>query len=208
MGLAMMGQLDAGQERLFYHFRLEDQVPANHLLRKLDALLDFDMVRKQLEPFYSEIGRPSIDPELMIRMLLIGYCYSIRSERRLCDEVRFNLAYRWFCGLDLEAAVPHHSTFSVNRHGRCRESGAFRLVFESVVVATCMKVGLVGGEGFAVDASVVEAAASRYQRVAGRDVDWSDAQKAKRPVREYLAALESENAPVNPGQAPQGDVAV
>lgn len=95
----MMGRLEAGQERLFYHFRLEDQVPANHLLRKLDALLDLDLVRKQLEPFYSEIGRPSVDPELMIRMLLIGYCYSIRSERRLCDEVRFNLAYRWFSGL-------------------------------------------------------------------------------------------------------------
>ena len=95
----MMGRLAAGQERLFYHFRLEDQVPANHLVRKLDALLDLDLVRKQLEPFYSEIGRPSVDPELMIRMLLIGYCYSIRSERRLCDEVRCNLAYRWFCGL-------------------------------------------------------------------------------------------------------------
>jgi transposase len=198
----MMGRLEAGQERLFYHFRLEDQVPANHLLRKLDALLDFDMVRKQLEPFYSEIGRPSVDPELMIRMLLIGYCYSIRSERRLCDEVRFNLAYRWFCGLGLEAAVPHHSTFSVNRHGRFRESAAFRLVFESVV-ATCMKVGLVGGEGFAVDASVVEADASRYQRVEGSEVDWSDEQKAQRPVHEYLAALESENSPVNPGQAPK-----
>ena len=104
----MMGRLEAGQERLFYHFRLEDQVPANHLLRKLDALLDLEMVREQLEPFYSEIGRPSVDPELMIRMLLIGYCYSIRSERRLCDEVRFNLAYRWFCGLGLEATVPHH----------------------------------------------------------------------------------------------------
>ena len=87
----MMGRLEAGQERLFYKFRLEDQVPANHLLRKLDALLELDTVRKQLEPFYSEIGRPSVDPELMIRMLLIGYCYSIRSERRLCDEVRFNL---------------------------------------------------------------------------------------------------------------------
>jgi transposase len=84
----------------------------------------------------------------MIRMLLIGSCYSIRSELSLCDEVRFNLAYRWFCRLGLEAAVPHHATFSVNRHGRFRESAVFRLVFESVV-ATCMKVGLVGGEGFA-----------------------------------------------------------
>ena len=107
-----MGRLEAGQERLFYHFRLEDQVPANHLLRKLDALLDFGLVRKQLEPFYSEIGRPSVDPELMIRMLLIGYCYSIRSERRLCREVELNLAYRWFCRLGLEAAVPHHSTLA------------------------------------------------------------------------------------------------
>ena len=176
--------------------------PATHLLRKLDALLDLDLVRKRLEPFYSEMGRPSVDPELMIRMLLIGYCYSIRSERRLCDEVRFNLAYRWFCGLGLEAAVPHHSTFSVTRHGRFRESDAFRLVFENVV-ARCMKVGRVGGEGFAVDASVVEADASRYQRVEGSEVDWSDEQKAQRPVREYLAALESENSPVNPGQAPK-----
>jgi transposase len=171
----MMGRLEAGQERLFYHFRLEDQVPANHLLRKLDALLDLGLVRKQLEPFYSEIGRPSVDPELMIRMLLIGYCYSIRSERRLCDEVRFNLAYRWFCGLGLEAAVPHPSTFSVNRHGRFRESAAFRLVFESVV-ARCMKVGLVGGEGFAVDASVTGATSRRPN---GRSVNTSQRWRAR-----------------------------
>jgi transposase len=198
----MMGRVEPGQERLFYSFRLEDQVPPNHLVRKLDALLDFDPVRKRLKPFYSETGRPSVDPELMIRMLLIGYCYSIRSERRLCEEVRYNLAYKWFCGLGLEAAVPHHSTFSVNRHGRFRESDAFRLVFESVV-ATCMKVGLVGGEGFAVDASVVEADASRYQRIEGSEVDWSEEERARRPVREYLAALESENPPVNPDQAPK-----
>ena len=198
----MMGRLEPGQERLFYNFRLEDQVPGNHLVRKLDALLDFETIRKQLEPFYSEIGRPSVDPELMIRMLLIGYCYSIRSERKLCEEVRFNLAYKWFCGLGLEAAVPHHSTFSVNRHGRFRESAAFRLIFESVV-ATCMKVGLVGGEGFAVDASVVEADASRYQRIEGSEIDWSDEQKARRPVREYLVALDSENPPINPDQAPK-----
>lgn len=198
----MMGRLEAGQERLFYRFRLEDQVPANHLVRKLDALLDFEALRKRLAPYYSEIGRPSVDPALMIRMLLIGYCYSIRSERRLCEEVRFNLAYKWFCGLGLETAVPHHSTFSVNRHGRFRESDAFRLVFESVV-ASCMKVGLVGGEGFAVDASVVEADASRYQRVEGSEIDWSDKQKAQRPVRAYLAALDSENPPINPDQAPR-----
>jgi transposase len=198
----MMGRLEPGQERLFYSFRLEDQVPPNHLVRKLDALLDFETIRAQLEPYYSEIGRPSVDPELMIRMLLIGYCYSIRSERKLCEEVRFNLAYKWFCGLGLEAPVPDHSTFSKNRHGRFRESAAFRLVFENVV-ATCMQVGLVGGEGFAVDASVIEADASRYKRVEGSEVDWTDKQKARRPVQDYLRALETENSPINPDQKPK-----
>jgi transposase len=198
----MMGRVEPGQERLFYSFRLEDQVPPNHLVRKLDALLDFDLIRERLKPFYSETGRPSVDPELMIRMLLLGYCYSIRSERKLCEEVRYNLAYKWFCGLGLEASVPDHSTFSKNRHGRFRESDVFRLVFESVV-GTCMKVGLVGGEGFAIDASVIEANASRYQRVEGSVVDWTDKQRARRPVREYLAALESENSPLNPDQEPK-----
>ena len=198
----MMGRLEDGQERLFYNIRLEDQVPLNHLVRKLDAVLDFDGIRSQLEPFYSDIGRPSVDPELMVRMLLLGYCYSIRSERKLCEEVRFNLAYKWFCGLGFEDEVPDHSTFSVNRHGRFRESDVFRLVFEGVV-ATCVEVGLVGGEGFAVDASVIEADASRYQRVAGAEVEWSDKQRASRPVREYLAALETENPPTNPNQKPK-----
>ena len=198
----MMGRLEPGQERLFYSFRLEDQVPPNHLVRKLDALLDFETIRRQLEPYYSEIGRPSVDPELMIRMLLIGYCYSIRSERKLCEEVRFNLAYKWFCGLGLEAPVPDHSTFSKNRHGRFRESAVFRLVFENVV-GTCIEVGLVGGEGFAVDASVIEADASRYKRVEGSEVDWTDKQKARRPVQDYLRALETENSPINPDQKPK-----
>ena len=198
----MMGRVEPGQERLFYSFRLEDQVPPNHLVRKLDAVLDFDPIREQLAPFYSETGRPSVDPELMIRMLLLGYCYSIRSERKLCEEVRFNLAYKWFCGLGLEASVPDHSTFSKNRHGRFRESDTFRLVFESVV-ATCMKVGLVGGEGFAIDASVIEANASRYQRVEGSEIDWTAEQRAQRPVREYLAALDTENSPLNPDQEPK-----
>ena len=198
----MMGQVEPGQERLFYNFCLEDQIPPNHLVRKLDALLDFDPIREGLKPFYSETGRPSVDPELMIRMLLLGYCYSIRSERKLCEEVRFNLAYKWFCGLGLEAAVPDHSTFSKNRHGRFRESDVFRVIFESVV-ATCMKVGLIGGEGFAIDASVIEANASRYQRVEGSEVDWTDEQRAQRPVREYLAALDTENSPLNPDQGPK-----
>ena len=136
----MMGRLEPGQERLFYNFRLEDQVPANHLVRKLDALLNFEPIRKDLAVHYSDTGRPSVDPELMIRMLLIGYCYSIRSERKLCEEVQFTLAYTWFCGLGLEEPVPDHSTFSKNRHGRFRDSNVFRFVFESVV-GSCMKAG-------------------------------------------------------------------
>jgi IS5 family transposase len=138
----------------------------------------------------------------MIRMLLIGYCFSIRSERRLCQEVRLNLAYRWFCRLGLEDPVPDHSTFSVNRHGRFRESGVFRRVFERVM-RRCMAAGLVGGEGFAVDASVIEADASRFQRVDGSDVDWTDAQRASRPVREYLAALDGDRPPTNPRRKPK-----
>lgn len=198
----MMGRLEGGQERLFYNIRLEDQVPLNHLVRKLDAVLDFDGIRSQLKPFYSEIGRPSVDPELMVRMLLLGYCYSIRSERKLCEEVRFNLAYKWFCGLGFEDEVPDHSTFSVNRHGRFREAHVFRLVFEGVV-ASCMEVGLVGGEGFAVDASVIEADASRYKRVEGVNIEWNDKQRACRPVREYLAALETENPPIDQERKPK-----
>jgi transposase len=145
-----------------------------------------------LAPFYSENGRPSIDPELMIRMLLIGYCFGIRSERRLCEEVHLNLAYRWFCRLGLEGPVPDHTTFSKNRHGRFRESDLFRLVFEQVVRA-CMAAGLVGGEGFAVDASVLEANASRFRRIdAGESVDWNDPKLDTRAVREYLAGLDAE----------------
>jgi len=198
----MMGERCGGQERLFYEFNLDDVVPHDHLLRRIDAVLDLDWLRRELRPYYSHTGRPSICPELMIRMLLVGYCYSIRSERRLCDEVRLNLAYRWFCKLGLEDRVPDHSTFSVNRHGRFRDSDLFRQVFETVV-RRCMTAGLVGGEGFAVDASVIEADASRFQRVEGSGVEWTDVQQSSRPVREYLAALESDNPPINPKQKPK-----
>lgn len=185
----MMGR-QATPERLFYDFCLEDHVPADHLLRQIDGVLDLNELRDQLKPFYSPIGRPSVDPELMVRMLLIGYCFGIRSERRLCQEVHLNLAYRWFCRLGLEGQVPDHSTFSLNRHGRFREAQAFRLVFESVV-RRCMAAGLVRGEGFAIDASVMEADASRYHGVAGNEpVDWSDPAINTRAVREYLAALD------------------
>ena len=198
----MMGAPVGRQDRLFYEFDLEDMVPADHLLRRIDAVLDLRWLRVELAPYYSHTGCPSIDPELMIRMLLIGYCYSIRSERRLCQEVEMNLAYRWFCRLGLEDRVPDHSTFSVNRHGRFRDSDILRQVFENAVRG-CMAAGLVGGEGFAVDASVIEADASRFKRIEGAEIDWTDAQRARRPIREYLTALAGENAPTNPHRKPK-----
>ncbi len=198
----MLGDPVGRQDRLFYEFDLEAMVPGDHLLRRIDAALDVSWLRGEMKAHYSHLGCPSICPELLIRMLIVGYCYSIRSERRLCQEVKMNLAYRWFCCLGLEDKVPHHSTFSVNRHGRFRESDILRKVFEEVVCG-CMKAGLVGGEGFAVDASVIEADASRFQRVKGSEVDWTPEQRASRPVSEYLVALESENPPINPSQKPK-----
>ena len=192
----MMGQRTSGQKPLFYSFKLDDHVPADHLLRGIDRCLDLSELRQHLEPFYSHTGRPSIDPELMVRMLIVGYSFGIRSERRLCEEVHLNLAYRWFCRLGLEDAVPDHSTFSKNRHGRFRESDAFRQVFESVV-ARCMKEGLVGGEGFAIDASVIKADANRSRSTAREGAeDLRDPQHATRAVREYLAALDAQGEPV------------
>ena len=162
----MMGQNGGNQNRLFYSFNLEDHVPANHLLRGIDQFLDLTCLRGHLAPFYSHTGRPSIDPELMMRMLIVGYCFGIRSERRLCEEVHLNLAYRWFCRLGLDGAVPDHSTFSKNRHGRFRESDLLRRLFETVL-QRCIDEGLVGGEGFAVDASLIRADASERTRVEG-----------------------------------------
>jgi transposase len=198
----MMGEQLGRQDRLFYEFCLEDRVPADHLLRRIDAVLELSWLRTELAPYYSHTGCPSVDPELMLRMLIVGYCYSIRSERRLCQEVEMNLAYRWFCRLGLEDRVPDHSTFSVNRHGRFRDSDILRQVFESVVRG-CMAGGLIGGEGFAVDASVIEADASRFKRIEGSRIDWTDAQRARRPIREYLTALDGENAPTNPDRKPK-----
>ncbi len=198
----MMGERVGSQDRLFYEFCLEDRIPADHLLRKIDAVLDLSWLRGELAPYYSHTGCPSIDPELLIRMLIVGYSYSIRSERRLCQEVEMNLAYRWFCGLGLEDRVPDHSSFSVNRHGRFRDSDILRTIFEEVVCG-CMKAGLVGGEGFAVDASVIEADASRFARIKGSEIDWSEQQLARRAVEEYVEALESQNPPINPDRPPK-----
>ena len=189
------GSRGGDQASLFYEFRLDDRVPKNHLLRRINVFVAAVLadVHALLHPYYSEIGRPSVDPELMIRMLIVGYCYGVRSERRLTQEVELHLAYRWFCRLDLDDKVPHHSTFSENRLHRFRESDVFRHLFERVVTS-CMAAGLVKGEGFAVDASVMEANASRYHGKAPEELDWTEKQRQKRAVAEYLAALEAETA--------------
>ena len=158
----MMGPRQVEQGALFYNFSLDAHVPADHLLRSIDRFVDLSELRRELAPFYSVLGRPSIDPELMIRMLIVGYCFGIRSERRLCQEVHLNLAYRWFCRLGLNGDVPDHSTFSKNRHGRFRKSDLLRRVFETVL-QRCMREGLVGGEAFAIDASLIKADANRQK---------------------------------------------
>ena len=196
----MMGRQTGDQSQLFYLFNLERRIPADHLLRRINPVVTRILaeLRDKLASFYSEIGRPSIDPELIIRILIVGYCYGIRSERRLCEEVELHLAYRWFCRLDLDDTVPDHSTFSVNRHGRFRDSDILRQVFEAVVRA-CMDAGLVKGEGFAVDASVIEANASRYHGKAPDEIDWSAPQRQSRAAAEFLAGLDDER----PGRQPQ-----
>jgi transposase len=184
----MMGtQIEPAQ--LFYEFRLDDHVPIDHLLRRIDRFLDLESARSELKPFYSTMGRPSIDPELMMRMLIVGYCMGIRSERRLCEEVHLNLAYRWFCRLGLDGKVPDHSTFSRNRHGRFRQSDILRHLFETVV-ERCLREGLVGGEGFAVDASLIAADANKQRSVPGDEWRADDVDPG-RAVREYLATLDS-----------------
>ncbi len=186
----MMGERRVDQAALFYEFSLERHVPQDHLLRSIDLFVDLSEVRRELAPFYSSTGRPSIDPELLIRMLLVGYCSGVRSERRLCEEVHLNLAYRWFCRLGLDGDVPDHSTFSKNRHGRFRDSDLLRKVFETVV-RRCMAEGLVGGDGFAVDASLIRADANRQRSADGsEDVDWEELAATRRSVREYLDTLD------------------
>ncbi len=187
----MMGPRQVAQGALFYEFSIEDHVPPDHLLRAMDRFVDLGDMRRHLAPFYSTTGRPSVDPELMIRMLIVGYAFGIRSERRLCEEVHLNLAYRWFCRLDLTDPVPDHSTFSKNRHGRFRDSDLFRQLFESVV-ARCIGEGLVGGQTFASDASLIRADANKQYAAAKADWDPDriDERSAPRAVREYLDVLD------------------
>jgi transposase len=200
----MMGRQKDGQGRFFYEFDLDEVVPAEHPIRQIDAVLDLSWVHKELAPYYSHTGRPSVDPVLMIRMLIVGYVFAIRSERRICAEVRVNLAYRWFCRLGIEDNIPDHSVFSRARHERFRESDIFRRVFEAVV-AMCIAAGLVGGEGFSIDASLIKADVDKKKRASGdQPIAWPKPEEASRAVREYLAALDASQSDENAGEDGDG----
>ena len=185
----MMGHQSRG-EALFYYFRLEDQVAENHLLRLIDKHISFDFVRERLKQSYSDIGRPSIDPELLLRILLIGYLYGITSERRLVEELRMHLAWRWFTGLGFDQEIPHHSTFSKNRHGRFQESKLFEELFEQIV-RRCLEVGLVQGKQLSVDGTFVEANAAKESRIPREQL--AEAAQVHRTVRQYLKEVEEQN---------------
>jgi transposase len=185
--MLMMGERAVMQEALFFSSSIEDHVPADHFLRSIDWFVDLGEIREYLRFYCSDTGRPSPDPELMIRMLIIGYCMGIRSERRLCEEVHLNLAYRWFCRLDMDGTVPDHSNFSKNRHGRIRDSELLRQLFEMTVVR-CMTEGMVGDGGIAVDASLIRADVHRQRSVPGEEGPPSEAVGSA--VREYLEVLD------------------
>jgi transposase len=186
----MMGRRKGGQGQFFYSFDLDKVVPPDHLVRQIDGILDLTWVHRELAPYYSHTGRPSIDPVLMIRMLILGYLFAIRSERRLCSEVQVNLAYRWFCKLSIEDGIPDHSVFCRARHERFCESDALRRVFEAVV-AKCIAAGLVGGEALSIDASLIKADVDKKKRMpSDQPIVWPKPEEASRAVREYLAALD------------------
>ena len=200
----MMGRREDSQVQFLYAFDLDKVVPPDHLVRQIDGVLDLSWVHKELAPYYSHTGRPSIDPVLMIRMLLVGYVFALRSERRLCSEVQVNLAYRWFCKLSVEDQIPDHSVFSRARHERFRESDALRRVFEGVV-AMCIAAGLVGGEAFSVDASLIKADVDKKKRVPGdQPIAWPKAEEASRAVREYLTALDAARSDEESGDGDGG----
>src|SRR5215472_3070876 len=189
-GLLLMMGHHSRSESLFYYFRIEDQVPENHLLRLIDRHVSFQFVRDELRDSYSDGGRPSIDPEVLLRILLLGYLYGITSERKLLEELRMHLAWRWFTGLGFEQEIPHHSTFSKNRHGRFQESNLFQELFEEMV-ARCVAAGLVKGEHMSVDGSFIQANADHHRRVPREQL--AEAAKVNHAVREYLGELEREN---------------
>ena len=189
-GLRLIMGHHARSESLFYYFRLEDQVPENHLLRLIDTHIDFSFVREQLKDSDSDTGRPSIDPELMLRIVLIGYLYGISSERKLVEELRMHLAWRWFTGLGFDQEIPHHSTFSKNRHGRFQESKLFEQLFEQIV-KQCVEVGLVQGDHLSVDGSFVEANAAKESRIPREQL--GEAAQVHHTVRQYLKEVEEQN---------------
>jgi len=190
----MMGQ-HARSEALFYYFTLEEYIPENHLLRLIDQHIDFSFVREQLRDSYSDTGRPSVDPELLLRILLIGYLYGITSERKLVEELGMHLAWRWFTGLGFHQPIPHHSTFSKNRHGRFQESNLFRQLFEEVV-ARCLETGLVKGDNLSVDGSFIEANAAKESRIPREQL--AEAAHVKHSLRQYLVELEEQNPVAEP----------
>jgi transposase len=192
--LLMMGQHDRS-EALFYYFRLEDQVPETHLLRLIEKHISFEFVRERLKDSYSEMGRPSIDPELLLRIVLIGYLYGITSERKLVEELRMHLAWRWFTGLGFDQEIPHHSTFSKNRHGRFQESKLFEELFEQIVLQS-VEVGLVQGKHLSVDGSFVEANAAKQSRIPREQL--AEAAQVHHTVRQYLVDLEQQNPVAEP----------
>src|SRR5881394_4440019 len=186
----MMGRLNHDQEQFFYSFRLDEVVPGDHPVREVAAVLDLSWVHSELAPYYSRLGRPSIDPVLMIRMLIVGYVFAIRSERALCRDVGVNLAYRWFCGLSIEDKIPDPSAFSRARNERFRDNDIFRRVFERVVEA-CISVGLVGGKEFAVDASLIVADANKQRSIPGSEwIKERNPETASQAVKEYMATLD------------------
>src|SRR5437764_1213329 len=192
--LIMMGQHDRS-EALFYYFRLEDQVPETHLLRLIEKHISFAFVREKLKASYSDTGRPSLDPELLLRILLIGYLYGIASERKLVEELRMHLAWRWFTGLGFDQEIPHHSTFSKNRHGRFQESKLFEQLFEQIV-RQCVEVGLVQGQHLSVDGSFVEASSAKESRIPRQQL--AEAAQVNQTVRQYLVELEQQNPTEEP----------
>jgi transposase len=187
--LIMMGQHDRS-EALFYYFRLEDHVPETHLLRLIEKHISFGFVRERLKASYSDTGRPSIDPELLLRILLIGYLYGITSERKLVEELRMHLAWRWFTGLGFDQEIQHHSTFSKNRHGRFQESRLFEELFGQIVLQ-CVEGGLVQGQHLSVDGSFVEANASKQSRIPREQL--AEVALVNHTVRQYLVELEQQN---------------
>ena len=163
---------------------MEDLIPKGHLLRKIKAGIDFGFVYNVAKEYYSPIGRPSIDPVCLMKMLLVGYLYGIRSERRLEEEITLNMAYRRFCGFDLMDAIPDHSTFSQNRRRRFRDDGIFRKIFNRIV-GDCVKAGLVPGETAVSDGTFVPANVSWGSRV-------EVTRRIEKSAVEYLDALDAE----------------